>query len=180
MATLTARFDDAKLRRIVGHLSGHPLRAAVTERVLASARGVLERAKDAWPVLRSQGTGLALDGERYAKAAANRGHNSMEHSRDLLDLRVEQAPLSVRVVIFSTASWAYKIRSRQVTLAEPARVAAFRRKKGEANKDFYSRKKDAGPAKHAWSYLVRDPAKAANRLLAEQLAGDLGPLTAGA
>jgi hypothetical protein len=180
MTSLSARFDDAKLRRVLDHLSGHPLRQVVTERTTAAARAVLEDARDRWPVLRSQGTGLELTGDRYAKAAASRGHNSTQHSRDLLDLRVEQTPVSVRVVIFSTASWAYKIRSRQVTLAEPARVATFRRRKGEANKDFYSRKQSAGPAKHAWSYLVRDPAKEANRRLAESLAGELGPLTAGA
>jgi hypothetical protein len=176
MSTLTARFDDAALRRIVDHLSGHPLRQSVTERLTAAAGEVLDNARASWPTLRSQGTGLTLEGERYQRAGFVRGHGSPEHSRDLLGVRVEQGPLLVRVVIFSTAAWAYKIRSTQVTLTEGQRIAAARRKKGEASRDFYSRRRSSGPVKHAWSFLVRDPAKKANRRLAEQLAGDIGPL----
>jgi hypothetical protein len=49
-------------------------------------------------------------------------------------------------------------------------VAWARRKRGESIDDYYARIGSGARPKHAWSVLVRDPGRRANKALAQQMA----------
>lgn len=172
--TVSARFDEAALKRIIEKLAGHPARELVARRLEEKADAILENARAEWPVLRSATSGLPLEGEAYAKAT--RGHDDPKHSRELLYRKTEQHPLSVRVTIYSAAGWAYKIRTRQLGLSEGQRIQMFKRLPGETPKLHRARRQISGTRRHAWTVLVRTPGKAANKAVAQTIGAELAAL----
>ena len=179
MADFGVKIDLAALKAVEAALLGSPARKAITAQLEEVAGQTIAGARAQWPADRSPKSGLPRAGSDYAYQAKKKGHNLNEHSVDLFGQRTEQTPTTVRVVIFNRASWAYKIRSRQIGLMPGQRIAWARRKRGESIDDYYARIGSGAKPKHAWGVLVRAPALKANKALADRLAADLAEVANG-
>jgi hypothetical protein len=170
VADFGVKINDRAIKAVQERLLGSPLRKRLTAALEGVAQRVEADAKREWPEDRNPRTGLPLTGALYAAQARKKWHSIAEHSADLFGVRVEQRPFGVAVVLYNRAEWAYKIRSRQVGLGPGQRVAWARRKRGESIDDYYARIGSGARPKHAWSVLVRDPGRRANKALAQQMA----------
>ena len=170
MADFGVKLNTRALKAIQERLLGAPLREKLTAALTGVAKGVETTAEREWPVERSPRTGLELTGPAYQATARKKGHSVAEHSAALFGIRIDQRPFGVAVVLFNRAEWAYKIRSRQIGLGPGQRIAWARRKRGESIDDYYARIGSGARPKHAWSVLVRDPGRRANKALAQQMA----------
>jgi hypothetical protein len=170
VADFGVKLNTRALKAIQERLLGAPLRKRLTAALEGVAEGVRTDARREWPEDRSPRTGLVLSGPAYVSVARKKGHSVAEHSADLFGIRIDQRPFGVAVVLFNRAEWAYKIRSRQIGLAPGQRIAWARRKRGESIDDYYARIGSGARPKHAWSVLVRDPGRRANKALAQRMA----------
>lgn len=179
MADFGVKLNTRALKAIQERLLGAPLREKLTAALTGVAKGVETTAEREWPVERSPRTGLELTGPAYQATARKKGHSVAEHSAALFGIRIDQRPFGVAVVLFNRAEWAYKIRSRQIGLAPGQRIAWARRKRGESIDDYYARIGSGARPKHAWSVLVRDPGRRANKALAERMAVEAAEVASG-
>jgi len=179
VADFGVKLNTRALKVIQERLLGAPLRERLTAALTGVAKGVETTAEREWPVERSPRTGLELTGPAYQATARKKGHSVAEHSAALFGIRIDQRPFGVAVVLYNRAEWAYKIRSRQIGLGPGQRIAWARRKRGESIDDYYARIGSGARPKHAWSVLVRDPGRRANKALAERMAVEAAEVASG-
>jgi len=179
VADFGVKLNTRALKAIQERLLGAPLREKLTAALTGVAKGVETTAEREWPVERSPRTGLELTGPAYQATARKKGHSVAEHSAALFGIRIDQRPFGVAVVLYNRAEWAYKIRSRQIGLGPGQRIAWARRKRGESIDDYYARIGSGARPKHAWSVLVRDPGRRANKTLAERMAVEAAEVASG-
>lgn len=129
----------------------HDIAKAMRDESVAEKKHVVRE----WPVLRNQ-KGLPMEGAEYREQARKKGHNILEHSRDLFVQKSKDRGGVLSEVVSSPANWAFVIRSRQVGEPEAARRERYRRDKGQKLSRYYGQSK-VGTRRHAWTQIGVKP-----------------------
>jgi len=120
-----------------------------------------------WP--RSYNTrGEILTGSAYSKVARKRQHNIPAPSAESFYVKKRIRDGELQAVVFSLASWAYKVRSHQVGESDSQRAERFKWKTG-TSPEAYDAQTKIGRKQNAWQVLFVRPFKKRNKTLGAEL-----------
>jgi hypothetical protein len=139
----------------------------VREMMEEEAERIRAEGAAAWPRTYTTRGDPASD-EWYRKVARKKGHNIPIPSSESFYVETRVSSGKLETVVFSTADWAYAIRSRQIGETETERRERFEWNKGQSEESYKSQKQ-LGAKRHAWSVLMVRPFKKAQRQLGARL-----------
>ena len=135
--------------------------------MMAEAEALKSAGESKWP--RSYNTrGEVLTGSAYAKVARARQHNITAPSAESFYVKKRIKNGELQAVVFSLASWAYKVRSHQVGESDTQRAERFRWQTGTSPKAYDAQTK-IGRKQNAWQVLFVRPFKKRNKTIGAEL-----------
>jgi hypothetical protein len=161
MARVTAKVDDTALLALIRRTSGPSAIKRVEARVREEAEAIAEHARNDFPLSR-WGNGSVRD---------------KKHAADTIRVVGRVTPTSITYSVVSDSPYIYFIRSFQIKESESDQRDRFRRRPGESDEDYASRR-TVGRRQHAWTVLVTRPGRRVTKRVARDLAADLRKLAA--